>query len=125
MANSSSESVIRAVRLAVCGKIALFICNRNDRRLERKLETELGLEVDWCVLGPRRMRSAAHKVRAGHYDLVIIATGFVGHSVEHVIGKAAKSVGVPIVRAGRGRLWATAEALYRSTRTKDEHGEGR
>lgn len=103
--------LVRRVQLAVRGKAALFVSNRDDPQLERALETELGLELDWCVLNPRRMQAAAQRVRCGRYSLVIVATGFVSHSVDRVLGKAAKSAGVPFVRARRGRLQATAYAI--------------
>lgn len=102
------------VRLSLTGEIALFVNNRTDRQLQRDIEAELGIEVDWCVLNPRRMQSAAKRVRGGRYSLVIVAVGFVGHSVEHVLGEAAKAAGVPFIRARRGRLAATVHALARS-----------
>jgi hypothetical protein len=105
--------LVRRVRLAVDGEVALFVSNRHEPQLKHKLETELGLELDWCVLNPRRLQAAAERVRCGRYSLIIVATGFVSHSVERVLGKAAKSAGVPFVRARRGRLRATAHAISR------------
>jgi len=97
----------------VTGETALFVSNRDDPQLKRVLEAELGLELDWCLLNPRRMQAAAERVRGGRYGLIIVATGFVSHSVDRVLGKAAKSAGVPFVRARRGRLRATVHAISR------------
>lgn len=105
--------LMRRVRVAVTGEAALFVSNRDDPQLKRAIEAELGLSLDWCVLNPRRMQSAAKRVRCGRYSLIIVATGFVSHSVDRVLGKAAKSAGVPFVRARRGRLQATAHAISR------------
>jgi hypothetical protein len=115
--------LVRRVRLAVTGEVALFVSNRDEPQLKWVLETELGLELDWCVLSPRRMQAAAKRVRFGRYSLIIVATGFVSHSVERVLGKAAKSAGVPFVRARGGRLRATAHAISRFSDLLNVDGE--
>ncbi len=112
--------LVTAVRARVDGKRAVFVSNRADPALKEKLEAKLGLVIEWCEGEPRRMQSMAKQVQAGSYDLVILATGFSGHTADAVLGKAAAGAGVPFVRAYKGRPLATLRALARDLGIRHE-----
>lgn len=105
--------LVDAVRARVEGKKAVFISNRADPNLKSKLEERLGLQLEWCEGSPRRVQAVGTQIAAGTYDLVILATGFAGHSADAVLSKAASTAGVPFVRAYKGRSLATLRSLAR------------
>lgn len=107
------DALERAVHQRVHGQRAVFVSNRNDPNLKAELEQRLGLSIEWCSGNPRRVQSVGQQVAAGTYDLVILATGFAGHSADAILGKAAQKAGVPFVRAYKGRPLATLRALAR------------
>ena len=112
--------LITAVRAQVNGKRTVFVSNRADPALKGKLEAKLGLVIEWCEGEPRRMQSVAKQIQAGSYDLVILATGFAGHTADAVLGKAAAGAGVPFVRAFKGRPLATLRAIARDLGIRNE-----
>lgn len=112
--------LVTRVRAEVGGKRAVFVSNRKDPILKAKLEESLGLHIEWCAGSPRRVQSVADQVSGGGYDLVILATGFAGHGSDAILGKAASGVGVPFVRAYKGRPLATLRALARDLGIRQE-----
>jgi hypothetical protein len=112
---ASHSALIHRVRLEVGGKTALFVSNRPDPKLEQVLEEALGVDLDWCEHRPRRVQAAAERIRHRRYGLIIVATGFVGHDVDQILSRAAGSVGVPYIRADRGRVLGTIRAIARVT----------
>lgn len=107
------RKLLDRVREKVAGKLALFVSNRADPLLKEKLEKELGFEIEWAEIDPRRIQSRIESVRQGTYDLVLSATGFQGHSIDATLGRETKACGLPYVRVNRGRLTTTVRALAR------------
>lgn len=107
------RKLLDRVREKVAGKLALFVSNRADPQLKEKLEKELGFEIEWAEIDPRRIQSRIESVRQGTYDLVLSATGFQGHSIDATLGRETKACGLPYVRVNRGRLTTTVRALAR------------
>jgi len=112
------EALIARVREQVSGKAALFVSNRDDPQLKRSIEESFGLVLDWCDSSSRRLQSALNRIQQGTYDLVIAATGFLGHKDERPLGRACKQAGVPYARAYRGRTLACATAIAAAVGSK-------
>jgi hypothetical protein len=116
-AMAALDELVGAVRAAVEGKRAVFCGNRADPELEKTLHEALGVELDWeIVVQTRRLDATAERVRRGTYDLVLAATGFIGHDADGKLGRACRGANpsVPLVRVDKGRLAATSRALARS-----------
>lgn len=105
--------LLARVRDRVEGKSALFVSNRADPMLKERLERELGVQIDWAEIDPRRIQSRIESVRRMSYDLVMSATGFQGHSIDATLGRETKACGLPYVRVNRGRLTTCVRALAR------------
>lgn len=101
------------VREKVEGKSALFVSNRADPLLKEKLERELGLELEWAEIDPRRIQARIESVKQGSFEMVLSATGFQGHSIDATLGRATTACGLPYVRVNRGRLITCVRALAR------------
>ena len=105
--------LLARVRERIEGKSALFVSNRADPMLKERLERELGVQIDWAEIDPRRIQSRIESVRRMSYDLVMSATGFQGHSIDATLGRETKACGLPYVRVNRGRLTTCVRALAR------------
>lgn len=105
--------LLAKVREKVAGKSALFVSNRADPLLKEKLERELGLELEWAEIDPRRIQARIESVKQGSFEMVLSATGFQGHSVDATLGRATTACGLPYVRVNRGRLITCVRALAR------------
>ncbi len=105
--------LLARVRERIEGKSALFVSNRADPLLKERLERELGVQIDWAEIDPRRIQSRIESVRRMSYDLVMSATGFQGHSIDATLGRETKACGLPYVRVNRGRLTTCVRALAR------------
>ena len=109
----SFRKLLARVRERIEGKSALFVSNRADPLLKERLERELGVQIDWAEIDPRRIQSRIESVRRMSYDLVMSATGFQGHSIDATLGRETKACGLPYVRVNRGRLTTCVRALAR------------
>src|SRR5690606_18374518 len=49
--------LLARVRERIEGKSALFVSNRADPLLKERLERELGVQIDWAEIDPRRIQS--------------------------------------------------------------------
>lgn len=105
--------LLARVRERIEGKSALFVSNRADPLLKERLERELGVQIEWAEIDPRRIQSRIESVRRMSYDLVMSATGFQGHSIDATLGRETKACGLPYVRVNRGRLTTCVRALAR------------
>jgi len=105
--------LLARVRERIEGKSALFVSNRADPMLKERLERELGVQIEWAEIDPRRIQSRIESVRRMSYDLVMSATGFQGHSIDATLGRETKACGLPYVRVNRGRLTTCVRALAR------------
>ena len=105
--------LLNRVREKVEGKSALFVSNRADPLLKEKLERELGLELEWAEIDPRRIQARIESVKQGSFEMVLSATGFQGHSIDATLGRATTACGLPYVRVNRGRLITCVRALAR------------
>jgi hypothetical protein len=101
------------VRERTLGRRALFVSNRQDPALRHRLEDELGLTITWCQLADRRLQAQAGSIAAGTYELVLAATGFLSHTADAMLARAARGAGVPYVRVFRGRPLACVRAIAR------------
>jgi hypothetical protein len=70
-------------------------------------------ELDWVESAPRAIEAVANAITNKKYDVVIAATGFLDHPVDTKLSHACRGVGVPYVRANRGRVGACMRALAR------------
>ncbi len=107
------RKLLARVRERIEGKSALFVSNRADPMLKERLERELGVQIEWAEIDPRRIQSRIESVRRMSYDLVMSATGFQGHSIDATLGRETKACGLPYVRVNRGRLTTCVRALAR------------
>lgn len=105
--------LLARVRERIEGKSALFVSNRADPLLKERLERELGVQIEWAEIDPRRIQSRIESVRRMSYDLVLSATGFQGHSIDATLGRETKACGLPYVRVNRGRLTTCVRAIAR------------
>jgi len=101
------------VRERTHGRRALFVSNRQDPALRHRLEDELGLTITWCQLADRRLQAQASSIASGSYDVVLAATGFLSHTADALLARAARGAGVPYVRVFRGRPLACVRAIAR------------
>jgi hypothetical protein len=109
-----TPTFVDRARALVQGKRALFVSNRTDPELETRLTEMLGLTLDWrSVDQPRSLQSAAERIKNGAFDFVLVATGFIDHSSEAMLREAIDATDVPMLRVGKGRLLACAQAIVR------------
>lgn len=108
-----SDPLGEALRAQLGGKRAVFVTNRGDPDLAALIAAELQLQLDVVDASTRRVQALQASLIAGGTDLVILATGFLAHSHEYAIRRAAESAGVKVVRAYKGRLAAVRRALAR------------
>jgi hypothetical protein len=115
LANGAAAPVVAGEVLRFTrGKRVLFVCNRTDPRHDGELLRTFGFgEVQRCEPGPRRIESAAERIRSRSYDLVLAATGFMPHKAESALRRACARSGVTYVRVNKGRISACAQHLAR------------
>lgn len=94
------------------GRRALFISNRRECAIERKLRDCLGLRVTWVdSTHPRRLHAARKTVQRRGCDLILVATSFVGHDVDATLKPVCKRNNIPYVIVRKGSINACLGAL--------------
>jgi hypothetical protein len=106
---------------AIRNQRVLFITNRADPNLQRTLQEQLEpKDLDWLIAEARKVDAAAEAIAGGKYDLVLCATGFVGHSSERVIRTACERADrVPYIRAYKGRYASVLRSIERDLGLED------
>jgi hypothetical protein len=107
-----------ALLAKVKGKRVLWIGNRNDQELRKRLLTEFEFaSIEIVLLNPKRLDSAAERLKKEGVDLVLACTGFISHSAE---GKLRRAAGerVWFVRVEKGRVGAVGRNLSRALGVK-------
>lgn len=107
------DELVSVVKPHTAGKNAVLVTNRASPELERALLDRLGLSVETCEVGPRRLDGLLSRIAQRRYDLVLSATGFQDHSVDGALSRACRSAGVPMVRTDRSRPLACIRAIAR------------
>jgi len=111
-----ADTLAATLRPQLDGQRALFVSNRRDSEIIRALQRLVGLDTEIVVNKPARVRSACEAIGRGRYDLVMAATGFIGHKTERSLVVACRGSGTPFVRAYKGRPLACLRALARDLR---------
>jgi hypothetical protein len=109
-----AKVLLESVRSETSGKRILFVGNRDDKRLEQELSKDLACEVTVKSVNKVQDKVIVDMTSASKYDLVLVATSFVGHSTLSVVSRKAKAEGIPCVRVSKGRPAATVRALARA-----------
>jgi hypothetical protein len=107
-----------ALLAKVKGKRVLWIGNRNDQELRKRLLTEFEFaSIEIVLLNPKRLDSAAERLKKEGVDLVLACTGFISHSAE---GKLRRAAGEKVwfVRVEKGRVGAVGRNLARALGVK-------
>jgi hypothetical protein len=91
----------------------LFVSNRHDAGLEKRLVELLRVELTSCDGTLRRVQAQCSRLAHGSYDLVLSATGFQVHGVDGALSRAAGLARVPYVRVNRGRPLTVLQAIAR------------
>lgn len=106
-------STVAQARELYAGQRALFISNRSFPELEARLRDEVGLDCEAIasVDAPRRRQALLQRIRAGTYDLVLVAHGFSGHADTELFAEACRSVGVQFCAVGKGRFTHVVSCL--------------
>ena len=108
------QLLLEKVRARTRGRRLLFVSNRADPHLEAHLREGLQpVRLDWCVAEDRLIASAAERIVAGTYHVVLCATGFISHKTEKSLRDACLRGNVPYVRVFKGRLVSCLRALER------------
>lgn len=107
------EAMATALRAKTAGWRGLIVSNRVDHDVRKELETLLDMEIASAVATPRRTDAACEAIEGGRYDVVICATGFVGHSTEGHLRSAARGTDTRIVRAYKARVLGCLRAMAR------------
>lgn len=108
------QALLARVRSRTRGRQLLFVSNRADPHLEQHLCDGLEpAQLDWCVAEDRLIASAAERIVAGSYQIVLCATGFINHKTERSLREACARGRVPYVRVFKGRLVSCLRALER------------
>ncbi len=110
LADPSSVELARAL---YAGRRALFISNRSFPELEARLRDEVGLECEAIasVDAPRRRQALLQRIRAGTYDLVLVAHGFSGHADTELFADACRSARIRFCAVGKGRFTHVVSCL--------------
>lgn len=102
----------------VKGLRVLWVGNRNDQQLRARLQQEFAFDsIEMVQLNPKRLDSAAERLRREGVDLVLACTGFISHAAEGKLRKAAGSE-VRFVRVEKGRVGAVGRNLARALNVK-------
>lgn len=119
--------LLERVQEYTAGKRILFVGNRDDTRLKKELEQDLHGEVTIKSVNSKREKVVVDAVTADKFDLVLVASSFVGHNVMNNVCRKAKAEGIPAVRVSKGRRAATVRALARAfnitAQRKQDDGE--
>ncbi len=110
---TARDALGEALRARLAGERAVFVTNRSDPALGALIADAFGLQLEVVDASTRRIQALQASLTAGGTDLVILATGFLAHTHEHAIRRAAESAEVRVVRAYKGRLAAVRRALAR------------
>jgi len=113
LADEAREPLFDLVRRTFAGKHALWVGNRSDPDLVRRLREVMELSTTVC--DGTRVESHGRAVQNGTYDLVLVSD-FINHRHDDVLRDAAKAAAVPYVRVGRGRPLAIARAIVQALR---------
>jgi len=95
------------------GRRLLLIGNRQDSHLRSTLQRLLQAELEVAVCDWRRIQGVILRIRRRSVDLVLVATGFVGHDTWRAVSRACRQAGVPCVNANRARPASVLRALER------------
>jgi hypothetical protein len=114
VAPDPAELLLGRVRERTRDRRLLFVSNRADPHLEAHLREGLEpMRLDWCVAGDRHVASAAERIAAGTYHIVLCATGFISHKTEKSLREACLRGRVPYIRVFKGRLLSCLRAIER------------
>lgn len=110
---AGEPAMVAALRRRLAGKRAIFVSNRASPEIAEGLERLLGLRCDAEALvgAPRRRQAAVERIRAGSYDLVLVAQGFAGHGDTQVLAEAAKDAGCLFWMVQKGRIGKIVASL--------------
>lgn len=99
-------------RALVAGKTILFVSNRTDPQLKRKLEKTFGVTLDWKVVEKmREIQAVCARISNGRYDAVWVQTSFISHKTDKLVKDACKGTSVPYLPVNKGRPNAVAQSL--------------
>lgn len=102
-------------RTLVAGKTVLFVSNRCDPQLKRKLEKTFGVKLDWKVVEKmREIQAVCARISHGRYEAVWVQTSFISHKTDKLIKDACKGASVPYLPVNKGRPNAVAQSLVDS-----------
>lgn len=103
---------VAALRVELTGKRAALVSDKRNRALERKLSSTIGLKINWIdSKRSRKLQSAKRSVQAGSYDLVLIASVFMGHHVDATLKGACKQHGALLIDVKSGKFTSCLRAL--------------
>jgi len=109
---SAVNHLLPAIREKTQGRSLLYVGNRPDEPLRKRLVELLGpASLDWCDISSAAS-AYVDRVASGSYALVLAATGFMDHAVE-LRFRTALPEGGRLVRIRKGRPMATLLALAR------------
>jgi hypothetical protein len=108
------KDILERAKELLQGKKVLFVSNRPDKRLQKKLADELGIEVDWKdVERVSAAQTASDRIKNGQYDLVFVATSFVSHKSDKVVKAACKSSETRYVPVNKGTAQQVAQGVLK------------
>lgn len=109
----ADPSSVEQARALYAGRRALFISNRSFPELEERLRDEIGLECEAIasVDAPRRRQALLQRIRAGTYDLVLVAHGFSGHADTELFAEACRAARSQFCAVGKGRFTHVVSCL--------------
>lgn len=109
----TEPSSVAEARELYAGRRALFISNRSFPELEARLRGEIGVECEAIasVDAPRRRQALLQRIRAGTYDLVLVAHGFSGHADTELFAEACRSARIQFCAVGKGRFTHVVSCL--------------
>jgi hypothetical protein len=108
------ERMLKAILPHTLGKRALLITNRADTELEDTLKETFGFaRLRLVESSLAKLASYKQSIARGTVDLVILATGFQSHAMEHAIKPAARAASIPYISAYRARRLDCMRAMMR------------
>ena len=106
------QDFLTQARIFVSGKTVLFVSNRSDPQLKRKLEKTFGVKLDWKIVEKmREIQAVCARISNGRYDAVWVQTSFISHKTDKLIKDACKGTRVPYLPVNKGRPNAVAQSL--------------
>ncbi len=122
-ANAIPEALRGPIARYTKGKRALFVSNRADPNLQKRLKEIFEFEdLDWSAGETKRRQSLVGPIQSGSYNFVLGATGFLSHSIDGQISQACRKGQVPYVRVHRGRPLACLRAMARELGLEEHSG---